>query len=68
MTAFGCFAEFMPEYDGMNIQEFCDYCHDNGENIYVVEHGSVVSLANAKDHTYQMYRLWMDRFVRKEWM
>ena len=66
MSGYGCYADTMPEYDGMTIQEFCDYCHDNGENIYVVEWGKITTLANARDHTLQLHNLWMGRFTKKE--
>lgn len=48
----------------MDIGEFADYCIDNATNIYIVEFGrKVTSLAEARNKTYQMWKLWNRRFA-----
>ena len=66
MSGYGCFANFMPEYDGMDINQFIDYCIANSTSIYVVERGRVVNLAEARHKTCQMWKLWNGRFTKKE--
>ena len=47
----------------MDINEFASYCMDNASNIYIVEFGEVTSLAEARDKTFQMHKLWRGRFA-----
>lgn len=49
-----------------NIYDFARYCMDNASNIYIVEFGKVTSLAEARDKTYQMHRLWRGRFAGRK--